>query len=322
MVIKISKEEIGKIAKMLDEKSIYERIKVKSSFFYKLTAVIIISIIAVLVLYLILGIKGTLLISWEIVFLGFLFETMDSSSGMGFGTGLTPLLFLMGYSPLQVVPVLLISETITGLLDAIFDHELHNVQFSFKPLNEATKISLNLGFLGSLSIIISIIIGYLAIELPSEIIKLYVAVLVIFMGVSNIFRVIFYKKIKNKKYNPKKLIGFAVLAGFNKGIGGGGYGPVITLGEIMSGIYEKSATAISSFAECIVSFVGVLCFFFISNYGVAVDYAILPSILIGGIFAAVLSPYLVRILPNKIWKFVIPLYAFALGIYSLISLII
>jgi len=321
-VIKISEEEIGKGAKILDEKSIYDRIKVKSSFYYKLTAVILVFIIGILVLYFILGIKGTLLISWEIVFLGFLFETMDSASGMGFGTGLTPLLFLMGYSPLQVVPVLLISETITGLLDAIFDHELHNVQFSFRPLNEATKISLILGCLGSVSISLSIVISYFALEIPKTIIELYVAILVIFMGVTNILRVVLYKKIKNKRYNPKKLIGFAVLAGFNKGIGGGGYGPVVTLGEIMSGIYEKSATAISSFAECIVSFIGVLCFFFISNFGVTIDFMILPSILIGGIFAAVLSPYLVRILPNKIWKYVIPLYAIGLGFYSLISLII
>jgi len=45
-----------------------------------------------------------------VIILAFLFETMDSFAGMGFGTGLTPLLLLMGYEPLQVVPILLISE--------------------------------------------------------------------------------------------------------------------------------------------------------------------------------------------------------------------
>ena len=49
-----------------------------------------------------------------VIILAFLFETMDSCAGMGFGTGLTPLLFILGYDPLQVVPILLISEAISS----------------------------------------------------------------------------------------------------------------------------------------------------------------------------------------------------------------
>ena len=68
-----------------------------------------------------------------IIILAFLFETMDSAAGMGFGTCLAPLLFLLGYSPLQVVPTILISESITGAIDTFFDHELKNVHYSFRP---------------------------------------------------------------------------------------------------------------------------------------------------------------------------------------------
>ena len=63
-----------------------------------------------------------------IILLAFLFESMDSMAGMGFGTALSPLLFLLGYNPLQIVPVILISESITGLTDTIFDHEFKNVR--------------------------------------------------------------------------------------------------------------------------------------------------------------------------------------------------
>ena len=118
------------------------------------------------------------------------------------------------------------------------------------------------------------------------------------------------------------LIGFSALAGFNKGIGGGGYGPVITMGQIFSGIYEKSATAIVSFAESIVSIVGILTFFLISFAGVAVDLVLLPSLFTGGFFAALIAPYLVRVLPNKIWKYLIPVYAFGIGIYSILQIYI
>ena len=117
------------------------------------------------------------------------------------------------------------------------------------------------------------------------------------------------------------LIGFSVLAGFNKGIGGGGYGPVITLGQIFSGIYEKSATAIVSFAESLVSIVGILTFFLISFAGVDVDLVLLPSLFTGGFIAALLAPYLVRVFPNKIWKYVIPIYAIGIGLFSLLKII-
>ena len=222
---------------------------------------------------------------------------MDSAAGMGFGTCLAPLLFLLGYTPLQVVPTLLISESITGLIDSFFDQEYKNVHFSFRPLNNTAK---------------------LALIIPDVIIKTYVSILVLFMGVLGLIR-LKLNNINKTISNPKNLIFFAALAGFNKGIGGGGYGPVVTMGQVFSGVYEKSATAIVSLAEALVSIVGILTFFLISLAGVEIDLVLLPSIFTGGFFAALLSPYIVRVLPNKIWKIIIPIYALSIGIFSLVK---
>ncbi|MEJ2250821.1 MAG: TSUP family transporter [Candidatus Lokiarchaeota archaeon] len=240
------------------------------------------------------------LILW-IIIIAFLFETMDSAAGMGFGTGLSPLLLTFGYSPLQVVPVLLISEAITGVTDAVFDHELKNVHYSFRPLNDTTKVSFIIAGSGVGAITISVILAYYAIQFPSYVIKSYVAM--------------------STDYNPKALIAFSALAGFNKGIGGGGYGPIVTLGQIYSGIYEKSATAIVSFAEGLVSIAGIFVFFFISYIGINIDLILLPSIFTGGFLAAIVAPYIVRVFPNKIWKFIIPVYACGMGIFLLLELI-
>jgi uncharacterized membrane protein YfcA len=256
-----------------------------------------------------------------IIIFAFVFESMDSMAGMGFGTALSPLLFLLGYTPLQVVPTILISEAITGAIDTFFDHEFKNVQYSFRPLNDATKIGLIIAFFGCLAIFTSILLGYFAISFPDIVIKIYVAVLVIFMGVSGLIRVKL-RKIKFTKTHPGLMIGFSALAGFNKGIGGGGYGPVITMGQIFSGVYEKSATAIVSFSESIVSIVGILTFFLITFAGVNVDLILLPSIFTGGFLAALSAPYLVRIIPNKIWKYFIPLYAFGIGIYLFLQILV
>ncbi|KYK21114.1 hypothetical protein AYK25_03815 [Thermoplasmatales archaeon SM1-50] len=253
-----------------------------------------------------------------IIVLAFLFETMDSSAGMGFGTGLTPLLFLLGYDPLQVVPILLLSEAITGFTSSYFHHEFENVSFSLKkPYNQETKITGMIAVTGCFAIVLSVVLTYAALDLPKSFIKTYVGILVLIMGFIGMVRL----KSKTSRYRPRLLTGFAALAGFNKGIGAGGYGPVVMMGQLFSGIYEKTATAIVSLAEGIVSVVGFASFVFITSYGVTVDYLLLPSIFTGGFIAAIISPYMVRVLPNKMWRIVIPIYAILMGILTLAKVI-
>lgn len=258
---------------------------------------------------------------WYIIILAFLFETMDSSAGMGFGTCLAPLLFLFGYNPLQVVPVLLISEAVTGVVDTFFDHEFGNVKYRFFPLNDSTKMALIIAFFGCIAIFTSIYLVYFSLKFSDDLIKLYVSILVLAMGFIGFFKL---KIVKLKQSNPRRkmLIAFSVLAGFNKGIGGGGYGPVITMGEILSGVYEKSATAIVSFAESLVSITGIITFLLLSFVGIKLDLFLLPSIFTGGFIAALISPYLVRVLPNKIWQYIIPIYTIFIGLFSLSKIIL
>ena len=257
-----------------------------------------------------------------IIILAFLFETMDSCAGMGFGTGLTPLLFLLGYEPLQVVPILLISEAITGFTAGFFHQEFENVKFKIKkPRNQETKIMLNIAVLGCFAIVLSVFLTYYAIKIDKNLIKTYVAILVLVMGIIAIFKM----KNTSKSYKPKRLTFFSILAGFNKGIGAGGYGPVVMLGQIFSGIYEKTATAIVSLSEGIVSVVGVGAFVLIpviSNQTIEIDFLLLPSVFTGGFIAALISPYIVRVLPNKAWRIIIPLYAIGIGAYLITKIYI
>lgn len=255
----------------------------------------------------------------SVVALAFVFETMDSAAGMGFGTALAPLLLALGYDPLAVVPVLLVSEAITGFISAAMHHEFRNVRFSLKNgANEATRLMLLIAGVGVVAIVGSVVLAYLAVNLSEVVIKAYVAVLVLLMGCVAIVRR--FASRKATAYRPRRMIAFAALAGINKGIGGGGYGPVITLGEIYSGVYEKSAAAITMLAEGLVSLAGIATFFAISAVGVELDFALLPSMLAGSALAAIVSPYLVRILPNRILGYVIPVYAMVVGVVVLVRL--
>ncbi|MFB6109811.1 MAG: TSUP family transporter [Halodesulfurarchaeum sp.] len=247
-----------------------------------------------------------------VILMAFVFETLDSAAGMGFGATIGTLLFLLGYSPDAVIPALLLSEAATGLAGGIFHNEFQNVDFGFGEdgLTEATKVLGLIVGTGVVAVAISVVMTYLAFEIPAVFVKIYVGSVILVIALTTLV-----KKFVNPAtgYHRRRLIGFAALAGLNKGIAGSGYGPVITIGEILSGVYEKSATAITTMAEGLVSLAGILTFFTISITAYDLNLILLPSVFAGGFLAAILAPYTVRVLPNRIVGYLVPSYALILA---------
>lgn len=258
---------------------------------------------------------STWFIVWYVVFLCAIFEFMDSAGGMGYGTALTPLLLMSGFDPRQVVPLIMITEMFTGLIAGLVHGEFENVEWRFKPMNEVTKMTLVVSLLGMASTAISISAVYGFFQVHKFWIKLYVAMLLIVMGACSLFT---YQKAY--QYRPKWMWLFASLGGFNKGIGGGGYGPVITVGGLLSGVPVKSMVAITSYAEGFTCMFAVLTWAVWSASGVVVDYMLLPSFVIGTVIAAVGAPYVTRILSEKFWKIAVPLYCCILAVYAFYKL--
>ncbi|MGN8218415.1 TSUP family transporter [Halococcus morrhuae DSM 1307] len=246
-----------------------------------------------------------------IVVSAFVFETLDSASGMGFGATIGALLFVLGYDPLAVTPVLLLSEAATGIVSGLFHNEFQNVEFGLDNDSavEATRVLGIIVGVGVLAVVVSVVLTYFQFSIPDVYIKSYVGVVVLLIASVTIVQ----KYVGSATdYRPRLLIGFAVFAGLNKGIAGSGYGPVITLGEIISGVYEKSATAITSAAEGVVSLAGIATFFGITAAGVEINLMLLPSVFAGGFLAAILAPYTVRTLPNRALQYLVPGYALVL----------
>ncbi|SEH12198.1 hypothetical protein SAMN04487967_0699 [Natronorubrum sediminis] len=313
------RRNIGSRAEQLDrERTAFERVRLSRNTLKRLALVCALYLGVLLAIYATVARtagRAEFQIIPIVVVIAFVFEGLDSSAGMGFGTALAPLLFILGYEPLQVVPILLLSEMLTGLVAGFVHNEFDNVHFELDPSNDATKLVALFATVGSVAVFTSIVLVYAAVELNTNLIKMYVGGVVVLMGASGLVRA---KIGPSLTYRPKLLVGFAVLAGVNKGIGGGGYGPVITLGQLFSGVYEKSATAITTLSEGIVSLVGVITFFLITIHGVSIDPLLLPSIFVGGFLAAIFAPYLVRIVPNAVWRYVIPGYAFLIGISAIV----
>ncbi|MGD2124537.1 MAG: sulfite exporter TauE/SafE family protein [Desulfobacteraceae bacterium] len=242
-------------------------------------------------------------IVWYVVGLALFFEFMDASAGMGYGTAITPLLLVIGFSPKQVVPAVMIQQMSAGLVGAFLHREFENVQWKFRPMSETIKLWLVIAIVGCAAVAFSITAVYAWFKVAKIWIKLYVAILLLVMGIVSL-----YQGRKVRPYKPKKMFLFSAIAGFNKGIGGGGYGPVVTVGGLISGVPVKSMLAVTAISEGTVCLFAIIVWFALLTAGITIDYILLPSMMLATMFTAVAAPYTTRIFPEKMWKVVVPAY--------------
>ena len=269
-----------------------------------------------------------------IMLLAFVCEYMDSTLGMGYGTTLTPVLLIMGYEPLQIVPVVLISELISGLSAGYLHHREGNVDFKPKIINlpaiaselkslsyidvirKAVPMHLKVALvLAACSIIGTIAAVFIAVNIPKLWIKLYIGFLVLAMGIT-----ILACFNKSFKFSWKKIAGLGLLASFNKGISGGGYGPIVTSGQIFSGIAGKNAVSITSLAEGLTCTVGIITYVLIS--GKRLDLKLAPFIILGAILSVPLSVKSVKKMTENRLKLAIAILTIILGAFTLGKILI
>ena len=269
-----------------------------------------------------------------IIVLAFFCEYMDSTLGMGYGTTLTPVLFLFGFAPMQVVPAVLLSELVSGLLASFFHHREGNV--NLKPTTadifKITNMLRPLGYietfkktvplhlkiallLSACSIVGTVTAVFVAVNIPKFWLKLYIGCLVLAMGI-----IILICLNKEFKFSWKKITFLGTIASFNKGMSGGGYGPVVTGGQILSGVEGKSAVGITSLAEGLTCLVGVITYILVS--GNLVDWKLAPWIIAGAVFSVPLSAKSVKLISTKKLKLAIAVLTIILGTVTILKTVI
>jgi len=248
------------------------------------------------------------LTSLHIVVLAFLLEVVDASFGGGYGTILSPLLLMIGFDPLRVVPAILFSQLVGDFSAAFFHHEFKNVDLKIGA--KSFRISMILVALSSVGSLISIVV---AMNLPRFYLSLYIGALVAATGAIVLTTI-------NKKlsFSWGRLMILGSLAAFNKGISGGGYGPIVTGGQIITGVEAKSAIGITSLAEGFVCIIALLGYVFI---GRTVDWTLALMLSIGVAFSAPVSAYLVRRIENRKLKLIIGIFTLILGIATMLRIV-
>lgn len=261
-----------------------------------------------------------------LVAIAFACEFLDSSLGMGYGTILAPVLIIMGFDPLIAVPAILLSQAFGGFTASFFHHRFENV--SFKANSRDLKIALVITTFG---IIATIVAALVSINLPKVVLKTYIGVLVLVMGVI---------LLRNRTFvfSWKKLIGVGILSAFNKGLTGGGFGPVVTSGQILSGQEHKGAIGVTTLAEapiCTVAFFTYMIGRIVKEVNAPVldmsvdeffsrmfsykmfQWELILALLLGSLLVAPFGAFTTRMLKKEKIHIILGLLVLGLGIWTL-----
>jgi len=235
-------------------------------------------------------------------------EYIDSSLGMGYGTALTPLLVLAGFDPMRIVPCVLFSECVTGLAAGLMHHRDGNVDFLRDRQARLTTVLLT-----ALSAVGACAAVMLAVRIDAFWMGMGIVLIVLAMGAVTLltFR-------RPLRYRRSHIVAVGAVAAFNKAFSGGGYGPLVTAGQVVSGLPARHAVAVSSLAESAVCVIGLVAYL---AAGKRLDWTLAAPLTAGALMSVPLATLTVRKLPETLMRVGVGLMTLILGIVALVKLL-
>ena len=261
---------------------------------------------------------------WLCLF-AFICEFIDASMGMGYGTILSPVLIIMGFDPIIAVPAILLSQAFGGLTASIFHQQFENVDFKRRS-TDLKVVFIIVGF----GIVATIMAVGLAVHIPKTAIKTYIGILVIVMGTLLLMN-------KTFRFSWGKMIAVGIISAFNKAISGGGFGPVVTGGQLVSGQKATNAVGITTLAEapiCIIAFLTYLIlrvireidasilempvakFFHLFFSSDILQWELLLALILGSVIVAPFAAFTTKLTKDKL-RYIVGTIIIVLGVWTL-----
>ncbi|RDZ17543.1 hypothetical protein C3744_01170 [Priestia megaterium] len=221
--------------------------------------------------------------------IGFLAQLIDGSLGMAYGVTSTTLLLTFGIAPAVASASVHLAEVVTTAASGVSHIKFGNVDKS---------MVLKLIIPGSIGAFVG---ACFLSNLPGDAVRPYVSTFLLLLGVYVLFRFLFtFKTNEEKSTKPlstKQSIPLGLIAGFADATGGGGWGPIAT--PVL--LAKKGTTArkvvgtvdTSEFAIAVSATLG----FLISLGWEQVNWFWVGALMIGGIIAAPIAAWFVRIIP-------------------------
>lgn len=117
----------------------------------------------------------------------------------------------------------------------------------------------------------------------------------------------------------EKLGAIGLLSAFNKGISGGGYGPLVTGGQIISGRESKSSIGNTTLVESVICLVGFISYLLLEGN---IYWKLVIATSIGSILAAPFAAITVKKLNSDRLKLIIGIATILLGISTIVKIFI
>jgi uncharacterized membrane protein YfcA len=222
---------------------------------------------------------------------GFVAQLVDGSLGMAYGVTSSTLLLATGVAPAAASAAVHFSEIGTTLVSGISHHKLGNVDWRTVSI---IAVPGGIGAFAGATFLSSI---------PGDVATPWVALLLLLLGVYVVWRflVLGGRRPQFKgKLSAAFLAPLGVVAGLMDAIGGGGWGPVGTTSLLSSGRLEpRKVVGSIDTSEFVVAIGGSLGFLFALG-SAGIDFRLAGALLVGGVLAAPLAAYLVRIMPARV----------------------
>jgi uncharacterized membrane protein YfcA len=246
------------------------------------------------------------------------FQYMSVSMGLGYGTVLTPVLLIIGFAPLQVVPAVLLSQFAGGLVGGIAHHRVGNISLDFRrddrlikerlrgfgylPKSPDAKVVFILAICGIIGALVGV---FSAVNIPKLALEIYIGVMVLAIGI-----LVLARRQQEGALSWKRLVGIGLLGAFNKGMSGGGYIPLVTGGQIISGREVKSSVGSTTVAVTVACAAGFLGYVLIKG---DIYWMLVAAASIGSVIAAPFAAMMIRRIDARRLKLAIGMATSLLG---------
>jgi uncharacterized membrane protein YfcA len=218
-------------------------------------------------------------------------QLVDGSLGMAYGVTSTTLLLAIGTNPAAASATVHLAEIGTTLASGVSHWRFGNVDW---------KVVLRIGVPGAIGAFVgATFLSWLAVDLAKPLISIILLALGLYVLLRFTFRGLRTDRI-GTPLRKRFLTPLGLVAGFVDATGGGGWGPVGTPAILASGRMEpRKVIGSIDTSEFLVAVAASLGFLFgLGTAGVDAQWAI--ALLLGGLVAAPIAAYLVRIVPPRV----------------------
>ncbi len=227
---------------------------------------------------------------------GVIAQLVDGSLGMAYGVSSTTVLVAAGIAPALASASVHIAEVGTTFVSGVSHSSFGNVDWS-----KIAWLAIP-GGIGALAG--ALLLVYVStLEATAGYVEPVVAVFLFVLGVYVLSRFAFRRTerpIEVKPISPAFLTPLGFVAGFLDAFGGGGWGPVATPTLLSSGRMEpRKIIGTVDTSEFVIAVCASIGFLFGLSFA-EVPWTIVGALLLGGLVAAPIAAYIVRILPTRI----------------------